>query len=483
MMRRLMQTLLVAATCFSTALLPATGTASTDLPVLNDASSATVSLDAEYRLGRNWARILRAQAPLLDDPISYQYLEDLLWRLLPKSQVQDRRLELFLLDNPTFNAFAVPGGIIGIHSGLLLAAETEGELASVIAHELAHLSQRHYAQRLEEERRNRPLMLAGLLASILVAAADTQGGMAVLSSTMGANAQGQLAFSRRNEQEADRVGMQTLVEAGIDPHTMPQMFSRLQRNYRFYGQRPPEFLLTHPVTESRIADSLNRASQLPEVQSHADNSDFNLIRARMQVHHSESPQKALATFRAATQDSDQLHNRYGLMLAAIAAADFALADKTWNTLDASARRHPWLLLSRVERFLAAADSASALEISRELIALYPDSRPVRTLHARALRETGQLQQAIRIYKQLTRDYPTDTLIWFELAEAEGLAGNILAVHEARIEYFLLTAQFDLALKQLEYAAREKDLTDSDRARLEQREQEAKALRQEMKEQF
>lgn len=179
-----------------------------------------------------WAatgRILRAQAPLLDDPISYQYLEDLLWRLLPKSQVQDRRLELFLLDNPTFNAFAVPGGIIGIHSGLLLAAETEGELASVIAHELAHLSQRHYAQRLEEERRNRPLMLAGLLASILVAAADTQGGMAVLSSTMGANAQGQLAFSRRNEQEADRVGMQTLVEAGIDPHTMPQMFSRLQQ--------------------------------------------------------------------------------------------------------------------------------------------------------------------------------------------------------------------------------------------------------------
>ena len=163
---------------------------------MNDASSATVSLDAEYRLGRNWARILRAQAPLLDDPISYQYLEDLLWRLLPKSQVQDRRLELFLLDNPTFNAFAVPGGIIGIHSGLLLAAETEGELASVIAHELAHLSQRHYAQRLEEERRNRPLMLAGLLASILVAAADTQGGMAVLSSTMGANAQGQLAFSR-----------------------------------------------------------------------------------------------------------------------------------------------------------------------------------------------------------------------------------------------------------------------------------------------
>ena len=483
MMRRLTQTLLVAATCFTTSLLPVTGSTNTDLPVLNDASSASLSLEAEYRMGRNWARILRAQAPLMNDPISYQYLEDLLWRLLPKSEVQDRRLELFLLDNPTFNAFAVPGGVIGIHSGLLLAAESEGELASVVAHELAHLSQRHYAQRLEEERRSRPLMLAGILASILVAAADTQGGMAVLSSTMGASAQGQLAFSRRNEQEADRVGMQTLVQAGVDPHTMPQMFARLQRNYRFYGQRPPEFLLTHPVTESRIADSLNRASQLPPVRSGHNDADFNLIRTRLQVHHSESAQQALETFRTAAETSGQLHNYYGLMLAAVAADDFALADQTWDGLDAQAHQNFWLRLSRVERYLAASQPDKALDLSKTLIALYPDSRPVRTLHARTLREAGQLDLALRQYKQLSRDYPTDSHIWFELAETEGLAGHILAVHEARVEYFLLTAQFDLALTQLEYAGREKGLTASDKARLKQRELEAKSLRQEMKEQF
>lgn len=482
-MRKHWQTLLIAVTFFTSALLPPLGSTNTDLPLLNDASSAAVSLDAEYRLGRNWARILRGQAPLLNDPVSYQYLEDLLWRLLPHSQVQDRRLELFLLDNPTFNAFAVPGGIIGIHSGLLLAAESEGELASVMAHELAHLSQRHYAQRLEEDRRNRPLMLAGILASILVAAADTQGGMAVLSSTLGASAQGQLAFSRRNEQEADRVGMQTLVGAGIDPHTMPQMFSRLQRSYRFYGQRPPEFLLTHPVTESRIADSLNRASQLPAVTAPPDETDFRLIRARLQVHHSESPQQAVTQFQAAIKESDALPNRYGLMLAATAASNFKLADQVWEDLDHRARRHPWLQLARVERFLAGGRPDAALKTSKALIALYPDSRPVRTLHAQVLREAGQLQPAIQLYKQLTRDYPTDTRLWFELAETEGLAGNILAVHEARAEYYLLTAQFDLALKQLEYAARESALTASDRARLTQKEQEAKALRQEMKEQF
>jgi len=482
-MRRYLHTLLIAATCFTSALLSLPGSADTNLPLLNDASSATVSLDAEYRLGRNWARILRGQAPLLNDPISYQYLEDLLWRLLPYSQVQDRRLELFLLDNPTFNAFAVPGGVIGIHSGLLLAAESEGELASVMAHELAHLSQRHYAQRLEEERRNRPLMLAGILASILVAAADTQGGMAVLSSTLGASAQGQLAFSRRNEQEADRVGMQTLAGAGIDPHTMPQMFSRLQRNYRFYGQRPPEFLLTHPVTESRIADSLNRASQLPAPPLHTEDTDFKLIRARLQVHHSESPQQALTRFKAAVKESGSLPNQYGLMLAAADAGAFELADQVWTGLDSSARRHPWLQLARVERFLAGSRPEAALQVSGELIALYPDSRPVRTLHAQALREAGKLQPSVQLYKELTRDYPTDARLWFELAETEGLAGHILAVHEARAEYYLLTAQFDLALKQLEYAARESSLTESDRARLTQKEQEAKALRQEMKEQF
>lgn len=482
-MRRLMSRWLLLSSCSLLALLPMTSHGSTDLPLLNDGSSANLSLDAEYRLGRNWARILRGQAPLMNDPVSYQYLEDLVWRLLPKSQVQDRRLELFLLDNPTFNAFAVPGGIIGIHSGLLLAAESEGELASVIAHELAHLSQRHYAQRIEEERRNRPFMLAGILASILVAAADTQGGMAVLSSTMGASAQGQLAFSRRNEQEADRVGMQTLVEAGIDPHTMPQMFSRLQRNYRFYGQRPPEFLLTHPVTESRIADSLNRAGQLPPVRQTKTNADFDLVRARLQVHHAESPQQAMARFTAAVKESDSLHAHYGLLLAAIGAGNFSLADSAWNSLQPSARQHTWFQLARVERFLADAKPSQALDISRELIALYPDSRPVRTLHARALRASGQLQPAIRLYKQLTRDYPTDSLLWFELAETEGLAGNILAVHEARVEYFLLTAQFDLALRQLEFAMKERGLAASDTARLQHREQEAKRLRQEMKEQF
>ena len=463
--------------------IPAGALENYNLPILNDGTSSVVSLDTEYRLGRNWARILRGQAPMLNDPITYQYLEDLLWRLLPNSQVRDRRLELFVLANPTFNAFAVPGGIIGIHGGLILAAESEGELASVIAHELAHLSQRHYAQRLEEEQRNRPLMLAGVLAGILVAAADTEGGMAVLSSTMGASAQNQLAFSRRNEQEADRVGMQTLVAANLDPHAMPQMFSRLQRNYQFYGQKPPEFLLTHPVTESRIADSLNRASQLPSTDSPQAGIEFSLIKARMDVQFTDTTANALEHFKRALESSQSAYSHYGLMLAAIANNDFALAESTRQKMPNSLKQHPYVELAHAEALLQAERPAEALAQLEAILALYPDSRPVRTLHTQALRENGKLSAALRDLKSLTRDYPNDAELWFQLAETEGLAGNTLAVHEARIEYFMLTAQLDRALKQIEYARRTKPLTATATARLNQREQEARALRQEMKAQF
>ncbi|MBP0050192.1 M48 family metallopeptidase [Marinobacterium sp. AK62] len=454
-----------------------------NLPRLGDSTSATISLQEEYRLGRNWSRILRSQAPMLQDPISYQYLEDLVWHLLPQSQVQDRRISVFLLDNPTLNAFAVPGGIIGVHGGLILATETEGELASVLAHELAHLSQRHYAQRLEEERKNRPLMLAGMLAGILVAAADTDGGMAVMSSTMGASMSQQLAFSRRNEQEADRAGMQTLAAAGFDPEAMPNMFGRLQRNYRFFGQKPPEFLLTHPVTESRIADSLNRAQQLPKPRNRRSALEFELIKSRLQVHFSETSQAAVERFEAAHKQAATAANTYGLLLAYVANGQHAQAETVWQALPSSLTSQPIVQMTRIEQLIEARKPEAATQQACELLALYPGSRPLKALQAHAAQAAGHYQEAKRIYEELARDYPSDAQYWFQLAEVRGLLQDRIGVHEARIEYFLLTAQFDLALRQVEFAYREKGLTDAEKARLAQQEREAKAIRQEMKEQF
>lgn len=438
-------------------------------------------MTSEYRLGRNWARLLRGNAPLLHDPIIFHYLEELLWDLAPHSQLSDRRLELIVLDNPTFNAFAVPGGIIGVHAGLITAAGSEDELASVLAHELAHLSQRHFAQRLEEERRNRPLVLAGVLASILIAAADPQGGAAALSSTLGASAQAQLAFSRRNEEEADRVGMQTMVAANRDPKAMPQMFSRLQRNYRFYGQRPPEFLLSHPVTEARIADSLNRADALPDISPRPYTPDFDIITTRTEVHLNSQPGEILKYFLANTDKSNSAKAHYGAMLAAIRTNQLELASHHFNQLPAQWKQHTYVQLSKIELLLAKNDFSQAESLSNEMMALYPNTMPVMKLHAQVMHASGQPDRAASTYRRLLQNYPTDTDSWYQLAEAEGLAGNITGVHEARIEYFLLTGNIDSALQQITFAKRERNLLPSDLARLEQLEAETLDIRQQMKE--
>lgn len=459
-----------------------TSHASTGLPSLST-PMATTSLSTEYRLGRNWARILRGRAPLLQDPLTFHYLDELLWDLVPHSELSDRRLELIVVDNPTFNAFAVPGGIVGVHSGLVIAAGSEDELASVLAHELAHLSQRHYAQRIEEDRRNRPMVLAGVLASILIASANPEGGVAALTGTIGAQAQAQLNFSRRNEEEADRIGMQTLVSANRDPRAMPQMFSRLQRSYRFYGQRPPEFLLTHPVTESRIADSLNRAEAFPPITPRSMSIDFDIIKTRIEVHLTPQPSEALQRFATEAKQNNTPTNLYGAMLAGIRANDLTLARHAFEQLPTSWQQHLYIKLSEVELLLAENKFQQATELSSQLMALYPGSFPVMKLQASVLYQSGQAAAAVPVYKAILQHYPNDIDSWFQLAEAEGLAGNILGVHEARIQYFLLTGNIDSAIQQVTFAKRERNLQPADLARLEQLEAETLEIRRQLREDF
>lgn len=457
--------------------------ADNNLPVIADTTSSIISLNKEHRVGQAWARTLRGSAPLLNDPITFSYLNDLLWQLTAHSQLQDKRLELIVLDNPTLNAFAVPGGIVGIHGGLLLSAEKEDELASVITHELAHLSQRHFAAQLEESRRNRPFTLATMLASILIAAADSQAGMAAITSSIAAQQSSRLAFSRQNEQEADRIGMQNLVEADIDPNAMPRMFSRMQQSQRFQGARPPEFLLTHPVTESRIADSLNRASQLPVPAVRKTSLDFDLTRTRVAVHFASNPQKALNHYQSATKATPQPLDYYGLAVAAIRMNQFKLAESALKKLPASWKQHLFVKLTAAELQLAAEAWLTASKQLEELNSIFPGHYAVEQLLAKAYMGAEQPDKAIGILNGLKKDYPTDTNAWYLLSEALGQAGKTIAVHQARVEYFLLTGQIDRALQQITYANRETGLSSSDKARLAQLEIDTKKVREEMKMDF
>ena len=216
--------------------------------------------------------MFRSRAPTLDDPLLQDYLEDLVYRLVTHSELQDRRVEVVIVDNPVINAFAVPGGVIGIHTGLLLYAQSEDELATVIAHEIAHLSQRHFSRGVEHQKKQQPLTLAGLLASaVLIATTGGAAGMAAMTATQAAAMDSRLRFSRGNEQEADRIGMQTMADAGMDPHAAPVMFERMLHNSRYFRAavtfqnlcEPTRCLKAAWQTRGTVRDSTPRLSENP----------------------------------------------------------------------------------------------------------------------------------------------------------------------------------------------------------------------------
>ena len=227
-----------------------------NLPSLGDHSSGIISLEQERTLGQHFLRSLRAGAPLVDDPILQEYLELLIYRLASHSQLQDRRLDLVIINNKTLNAFAAPGGIVGVNLGLFLTGESEAEISAILTHELAHVSQRHFARRTEASKKAGLANIAGLLAGlILIATSAGDAGMAAITTSQAVTQSEMLRYSRSREAEADRVGIDTLVEADLDPRAMAYMFERLNRSNRINGIDIPEFLLTHPVTKDRIADS------------------------------------------------------------------------------------------------------------------------------------------------------------------------------------------------------------------------------------
>ena len=320
----------------STAAFSPYGHANSDiqLPDLGAAGAGIVSPAREYQLGQAWLRAFRSQVRTSSDPILYEYLEGLLANLAHHSQLKNHRLDLIIIPNPTINAFAVPGGVVGVNTGLFLYAGNEDQLASVLAHELAHLSQRHYARSLEAASNASIPTLAGILAGfILAATAGADAGLAALSATQAAALDNQLRFSRQNEQEADRIGLQTMIAADRDPHASAEIFERMLRETR-YSSRPPEFLLTHPVTESRIADAKNRARRSPDNIVYADNPKFYYMQARAKLLHAENPNIAAKTFsyELKGETPSVKASRYGLALALTKAGRYAEAQDALTPL-------------------------------------------------------------------------------------------------------------------------------------------------------
>lgn len=420
-----------------------------DLPDLGDTSSINISPLQEKKLGEQWMRAYKAQVPTSSDPFIFEYLENLFARLLPHSQLSRKEVDLIVAENNSLNAFAVPGNIIGVHTGLFTHAQSEDQLIAVLTHELAHLSQRHYARGVEQQKNMMLPTLAGMLAGLVLAGtSNSDAGIAAIMTTQAAALQSRLSFSRQNEQEADRIGMQTMVAAGVDPHAAAEMFESMMRAGRFQ-RRAPEYLLTHPLSERRVADARNRASRYP-VTTPVDNPDYQLIRARVRVNAMESAQHAIKQLRGELDQEPQFPyaSRYGLVLAYINAGDFASARETLAPLLAEDPSRVAYQVLRGDIESQAERHRQALDIFNELLTRHPDSYPVKIRAAEAMMRAGSYAPSIEILNRLARQRPKDDYVWYLLAEINGLAGDILAVHQARAEYFILNGVYDRAATQL-----------------------------------
>lgn len=441
-----------------------------DLPVLGDASSSLISPEMERQIGNQFLKQLHAALPTADDPILKYWVSGQIADLAQHSQLRESLMQVVLIDNQEINAFAAPGGVVGINLGLLLSAEDVHEYSSVIAHELAHLSQRHFARGVEEQRAQALPTLASLIAAIMVGAAGGgDAGLAAISAAQAASQSNQLRYSRTREQEADRIGLTTMARAGLDPSGMSRMFESMQQAYRF-TRRPPEFLLTHPLSESRISDARQQAQSYSGKTSYPDSVDYQLMRTRVMVYYAESPQAAVKQFEKAVRDNpDSPAARYGLALAQSRAGNHADALALGDALFTKDPRSILYVAAYGELLIRADKFDQAAKLLSEHLSLNPDNPPLTMLYAEALARQEHYQQAANLLQKQSRLRPDDVDVWYELAEVSGQAGDIIGVHRARAEYFGLHGAYQKAIAHLEYARRLADRSNTQLlARLDQR---------------
>lgn len=449
------------------------------LPDIGDPSRAVFSTLAEQQVGQAFMREIRSQVDVVNDPFIDQYIQSLGQKLVAHSAGDNRHFTFFVVNDPTINAFAGPGGFIGVNTGLITTTETESELAAVLAHEIAHVTQGHIARDIAHNKKMSIPAIAGLAAAILVGINNPQMGQAAAAALAGVQAQSQINFTRGEEEEADRIGMQDLYASGFNPRAMPAFFERMQREMRYY-QQPPAFLLDHPVTTQRIADSLNRADAYPYKQ-YPTSLTYFLVRARVKVLEARDPQDAVQEFSQALktgQYRDEEAARYGLVVALMAAGDNHRARQALAPLlKKDPERIPFLdALARIE--LAENHVEKAVKVYADAREIYPDDAIIVRGYSNALLQAGRPRKVIKLLNDYSQDGPLDARMYRDLAQAYQARGDTVEAEAALAEHYYRNGRLDAAIHQLKLAMKEPKMSfyQSSRiqARLQQFEAEKKA---------
>ncbi len=309
-----------------------------ELPDFGTPADTALSKSRESQIGRGVMLQLRNAGIVMDDPLLTEYVTTLGSQLASRANDGTFQFEFFVAKDDQINAFALPGGFVGINSGLIIASETESELAGVLAHEISHVTQRHIARAAYDNQRTSIMSIAALLAAVVLGASGNVSGQAMQGMMMGSQAlaaQRQINFTRANESEADRVGMELLSSAGFDPYGMASFFDKLGKRYGGSNQYVPAILQSHPVTAERTAEARSRARTLPVVK-HTDSVNYALTKARIQVLSATTPEAAFDAFRG-KKDSTSPGDRYGLALASM---QLNLNDNAEAAVQGSDRRIP-----------------------------------------------------------------------------------------------------------------------------------------------
>lgn len=423
------------------------------LPDIGNTAQQTMSLSEEQRLGDEVMRYVRRAEPLVEDPELNEYISHLGNRLASYLPSQAFPYTFFIVQSPVINARAQFGGYIGLNAGLILTSQSENELASVVAHEIAHVSQRHLARNLEANQRISLPSMAGIIAAILLASQGSQASMAALYGGMAGSIQSQLNFTRGNEEEADRVGIQLLSDSGMDPRGMAGFFSRLQSNSRYSEFAVPEILRTHPVTLNRLSEAQSRAERLPAANS-PDSMGYLLARAKLSVLLSNNLpllRQQLAQRLDNERPPQQYATRYALAYAALLANAPREAISHINQLMAQDSRRPSYLRMLGDAQLAAGDTPHAIRTFQQANELHPYNLSLTTGYIETLLASNQGAQAYTVLDEYLRNKPITLPLLKLKARVADAIGNPIELHSTLADYYQQMGQTNDAIKQLEQA--------------------------------
>ena len=468
-----------------------------NLPSLGDTEREELSPLMERKLGEQIMHDIRSNVDYLDDAPVAEYLNNFGAALLavrPDVRTEtDYDYFFFAVRDPMLNAFALPGGFIALHSGLILAAQTESELASVMAHEIGHVAQRHIARMLGKQRKDALIPLASAVLAALAARSNPDASAALMLGGQGLSLQRQLNFSRDAEREADRVGFQILRDGGFDPSGMVALFGRMQTASRSYTDVVPAFLLSHPLTTERSADIQARIRD-QRYKQRADSLDFHLIRARVRVLQSESSQ---GLRDAAVAFDNQLHQdvrvqtaaaKYGLAFVALKQGNLGKAQSMLQeartavqTVPAASKansQNAILSSLAIDIKLAANRPAEALKEAESALVQFPLSRGIARQYADALIAAGRHDEAVHYLRDQVQLYRQEPQLQDRLAKTYAAQGKQALQHLALAESYALSGSLPTALDQLSIARRAPDASFYDLAVIDAREREFQARRRE-----